>query len=122
MDERAPSPHDLMPLDLAAETVFRRVYEKRAHMRPGAGRPLAHFDGLAYTIAEMGPIYVYESDGRGVRPLSAAELAGGLFQEGARALTYVDGRAPVRHLAVSVRHVEAVIATLIEAAGPREDG
>jgi hypothetical protein len=109
---RTPTPHDLMPLDLAAATIFRRVYQEALRV-PAHGRPRAHLDGLAYTIAEMAPVYVYQTDGRSVRELTHADLAGGLFQGGASVLAYVDGRPPVRDLAVSVRHVRTIIETLI---------
>ena len=115
------SAHELMPLDLAAASIFRRVYEER--MQVGVpGRPAAHLDGLAYTIAELAPVYVYEGGGGAVRALSAAELAGGLFQGGARTLAYLDGRPPISCLAVRVRDVPAVIDALSAAANSGHDG
>ena len=106
---RRPSANDLIPLQLAALSIFRQVYDGR--IRPA--RLDAHLDALAYTIAELVPLYVYERDGRALRPLTEAELADGLFRDGARGLCYPDGRAPIDDLAVSVKDVQAVIWTLL---------
>jgi hypothetical protein len=120
MDGRAPSPHDLVPLDLATASIFRRVYEER--MQVGVpGRPGAHLDGLAYTVAEITRIYVYGGDGA-ARPLSAPELAGGLFQDGARTLAFIDGRPPISNLAVRATDVPALIDVLNAAANSGHDG
>jgi hypothetical protein len=106
-----PSVHDLMPLDLATAVVFRRVYcdERQA---PNPAPLSAQLDGLAYTIAELAPIYVYERTGHSLRLLSREELEGGLFRNGAKVLTYIDGRAPIRDLAISAKKVSAVIQAL----------
>jgi hypothetical protein len=107
-----PSPHDLMPLDLATRAIFRRVYEERTGLGVAA-RPGAHLDGLAYVIAELAPIYVYEHEGRSVTQLSKEDLAGGLFQNGGKKLAYIDGRRAITRLAVNVANIEAVTKTLI---------
>ena len=107
-----PSPHELMPLDLAARAIFRRVYEERTGLGVAA-RPGAHLDGLAYVIAELAPIYVYENEGRSIAPLSKDDLAGGLFQNGGKRLAYVDGRRTITRLAVSVENIEVITKTLI---------
>jgi hypothetical protein len=107
-----PSTHDLMPLDLAATVIFRRVYANRTHTGTPT-RMTGHLDALAYTIAELAPIYVYEANGHSVRALSRDDLAGALFQDGARALAYVDGRAAVRNLAFNATSITAIIQTLI---------
>jgi hypothetical protein len=107
-----PHSHDLMPLDLAATVIFRRVYAER--MLTGTPpRMSAHLDALAYTMAELAPIYVYEATGHAVRALSREDLTGGLFQDGAKALTYLDGRDAVRNLAFNATSINAVIQTLI---------
>jgi hypothetical protein len=107
---RSPA-HDLVPLDLAAAMIFRRVYEEQ--MLVGvASRDGAHIDGIAYTIAAMCPIYVYEADGRAVRQLSEQEVARGLFRNGARELHFIDGRPSVRNLAVATASIEAVLKAL----------
>jgi hypothetical protein len=110
---RKPSAHDLMPLDLAALTIFRRVYEERLHLRPTA-RLAAHLDTLAYTIAGLVPIYVYERAGRSLRPLSREELDEALFKDGAKGICYTDGRPSIHDLAISAKDVQAVIQTLLE--------
>jgi hypothetical protein len=115
-----PSIHDLMPLDSAANVIFRRVYVERMQLGT-LGRLTAHLDGLAYTIAELTPIYVYEPNGASVRQLTATELAGALFQGGAKEISYIDGRETITHLAVDARDVEGVIQTLI-ASDKAEDG
>lgn len=108
--------HDLMPLDLAAASVYRRVYEDVVTSMVQA-RPASHLDAVAYTIAELTSIYVYESDGNSLRPLSREELAGALFRDGARVIHYPDGRPSVRNLAVSVKALQAVVLALRNARG-----
>ena len=106
-----------MPLDLAAASVYRRVYEDAVTSMVHA-RPASHLDAVAYTIAELTSIYVYESDGKSLRPLSREELAGALFRDGARVIYYPDGRPSVRNLAVSVKALQAVVLALRNARGP----
>jgi hypothetical protein len=108
-----------MPLDLAVFQIFRRVYQDRLHVA-APGRSTAHLDGLAYVIAEYTPIYTYAPHGGSARALTKAELAGGLFQDGAKALIYIDGRPTVEHLAVSAKTVPAVTVTLIAASNVRD--
>src|SRR5688572_11174187 len=109
-----PSAHDLMPLDMAASMVFRRVYEKRVLLGT-RGTPTRHLDALAYTIVELAAVYLYDTDGRWLRRISDDELRGALFQYGARQISYVDGRTPITNLAVSIRDVNAVIQKLMAA-------
>jgi hypothetical protein len=105
------TPHDLMPLDMAVATVFRRAYERRMQPR-GNVRPTGDLDGLAYTLAELTPLYTYEADGHSIRELSKGDLAGALFRGGAKTLVYVDGRAPVTNLAINVKSLPAIIELL----------
>jgi hypothetical protein len=109
---KQPSLHDLMPLDLAALIIFRRVYAERMPAN-ATTRVNAHLDGLAYTIAELAPVYVYEENASSVRLVSQGELQGGLFQGGAKFISYIDGRPGLKNLAVNAKHVESVIQTLI---------
>ena len=109
-----PSAHDLMPLDMAASMVFRRVYEKRMLLGMRAS-PTRHLDALAYTIVELVAVYLYDTDGRSLRRISDHELSGALFQDGARSISYLDGRTPITNLAVSVKDVNAVIQKLMAA-------
>jgi hypothetical protein len=115
---RPPSLHDLMPLDLAAGVIFRRVYSERMPVLT-APRSSAHLDGLAYAIADLAPIYVYEQSGGSVRQLSRQELDGGLFQNGAKTISYIDGRPALRDLALSVKHIEAIVQALLASADVR---
>jgi hypothetical protein len=117
---RAPSLHDLMPLDLAAAVIFRRVYGEHMPLHSPT-RLSAHLDGLAYTIAELAPIYVYQRNGGSVRPLSREELAGALFQGGAKTISYIDGRAALADLALNARQVEALIHTLVASSNVSRD-
>src|SRR3954454_1874814 len=111
---RGDSAHDLMPLDLAVSLLFRRVYEEPMQTVVG-GRAGSHLDGLAYLVSELAPIYVYKPDGKQRRRLSESDLAGALFQEGARRITYIDGRPTIENLAVSVKRIQAVIQRLTAA-------
>jgi len=111
---RGESAHDLMPFDLAVWLVFRRVYEEPMQTVVG-GRAGSHLDGLAYLVSELAPIYVYKPDGKQRRRLSESDLAGALFQEGARRITYIDGRPTIENLAVSVKRIQAVIQRLTAA-------
>lgn len=113
---RGATAHDLMPLELAAASVYRRVYEDRVSSMVQA-RPASHLEAVAYTIAEFTSIYVYESDGNSLRALSREELAGALFRDGARVLCYPDGRPEVRNLAVSVKALQAIVLALRNARG-----
>jgi hypothetical protein len=117
---RRVSAHDLMPLDLAARTVFRRVYEEKMLIAIPA-RQGTHLDGLAYAIAELAPLYTYEGNGITVRPLSEDELRGALFEGGAKVIRYADGRAPIEHIAVNAKTIQAVIRTLICGGNLRAD-
>ena len=103
--------HDLMPLDLAVRTIFRRVYDKPQRV----GASPRDLDGLAYMIAGVWPIFAYEPDGGAVRQLSQDELSHGLFRGGARELYFVDSRPAARNLAVRVSTIQAAVATLRQA-------
>jgi hypothetical protein len=98
--------------------VFRRVYEERMLLRESQTR---HLDGLAYTIAELAPIYIYDPRGSSLRRISDDELRGALFQDGAKSISYVDRRTPITNLAVSIKNVDAVIQKLIAACFPGDD-
>src|SRR3954468_2952982 len=111
---RGDSAHDLMPFDLAVSLVFRRVYEEPMQTVVG-GRAGSHLDGLAYLVSELAPIYVYEPDGEQRRRLSESDLAGALFQEGAKRIAYIDGRPAIENLAISVKKTEALIQALTAA-------
>jgi hypothetical protein len=112
---RAVSSHDVVPLYLAVLRIFGRLYDERMQAA-GPARIAPHLDGLAYTVAEYVPIYTYTKDGSSLRALTKAELTGGVFEDGAKALTYIDGRATVRDLAVRARAVDMIALTLIAAA------
>jgi hypothetical protein len=108
-----------MPLNLAVSLIFRRVYEERLHVGV-PGRSTVHLDGLAYVVAEYTQIYTYAQNGNSARALTKEELAGGLFQNGAKTLNYVDGRATINELAVSAKVVEPIVVALITAGNTDE--
>ena len=108
---RLPSMHDLVPLDLMARSIFRKVYEERFGLRVSS-RQNAHLDGLGYTIAALRPIYTYESTGQRLRPVSKQELSAGLFRHGAREMYFIDGRPTLSHLAAAADVAPAIIEAL----------
>jgi hypothetical protein len=120
-DLRHVSQHDLIPLELAAGTIFRRVYSERTQFH-GPARLTAQLDGLAYAIAELVPIYGCEQNGVAVRLLSKDELKGALFEGGAKTITYVDGRPAIDGLAMNARHIEPMIAALLDSSSSPERG
>ena len=110
---RDPSLHALLPLELAVRTIFRRVYEERL-AQAVSSRHDAHLDGLAYTVASLSPIYVCQDlAGKNVRRLSGEELSTGLFRDGARDMHFMDGRPPLRGLALHVDAVQRIIEILL---------
>lgn len=107
---RRVSLHDLMPLDLAVLTISRRVYEARSV----SSRDFGHLDGLAYMIAGVWPIYVYEEHGTGFRRLTSEEISHAIFRSGGKEMRFVDGRAPLQRLAVHAETVSAAAAILAD--------
>lgn len=108
--------HDVIPLELGAVAVYRRVYEDVVQSLV-QGRASGHLDAMGYAIAEFTPIYVYECDASSLRALSKEELVGALFRDGARAMHYLDGRPEVRNLAVSAKALQAIVLALRNARG-----
>jgi hypothetical protein len=113
---REISLHDLMPLDLAVDTIFRRFYAERLRTAVSS-RDCAHLDGLAYMIAGAWPIYAYEENGNSFRQVSAEEVSQALFRSGGKEMRFVDGRAPLRRLAVHTQTVGAAVTMLADAQG-----
>jgi hypothetical protein len=114
--QRAVTAHELIPLDLAAAAVYRRAYDDFVNS-PVQGRPTAHLDAVAYSIAELANVYAYTCDGKSVRVLSKEELSGALFRDGARTATYLDGRPDIKNLALSAKALEAIVLALRNARG-----
>jgi hypothetical protein len=101
-------PHTLLPLRLAAELIFSKVYEGRV-----VTSREEILDSIASTIAVLAPIYEYSADShQPARPLSRLELEGGMFKGGARELRFIDGRQPRMSLAVAANDVTHTIETL----------
>lgn len=101
-------PHTLLPLRLAAELIFSKVYVDRV-----VTSREEVLDSIASTIAVLAPIYEYSADSHHpARPLSRMELEGGMFKGGARELRFIDGRQPRTSLAVAANDVTQTIETL----------
>lgn len=122
MQSFPPTVHELVPLNLAAAVVFRRVYEDRTLL--SGGRSTAHLDGMAYVMTSLVPVFRYEPNGALVGQIQPDELAGGLFRDGGKALYFVDGRAEIALMGVRASDIDYVVTSLIrqfpleEEAGP----
>jgi hypothetical protein len=105
-------PHTLIPLKLAAELIFSKLYAGRHH-----DSREEVLDSIASTIAVLAPIYEYASDPTKLaRRLSRVELEGGMFKGGALRLQFIDGREPRTQLAMAASDVSDAIETLKNAA------
>jgi hypothetical protein len=105
-------PHTLLPLTLAVGLVRNRIYDDRPLTDQGRE---GDFNMLANVIAEAIPIYEYSVDAsRPPRPIQRHQLVGGMFREGAQELHFIDGRPPLRHMAVNAIDLECVLALLRE--------
>lgn len=98
-------PHTLVPVALAVEVVWTRVYDDG---KPAADAKERLLDSIASTLAVTGRLYEYVGDAK-PRALSRADIRGGVFKGGGRELHFADGRPPRRHLAVPTDDVPAVI-------------
>jgi hypothetical protein len=103
--------HDLVPLELAARTVYQRVYEE-THRKAGMACTPEQLNGIAYAIAALLPVFTNEDDPQSFRRLSEEELLKGLFRDGGRAMIFIDGRASIRALAVSAKGLDRVARVL----------
>jgi hypothetical protein len=102
--------HTLLPLTFAVGLVRHRAYQDRPLTDQGREGDL---NVLAGFIAAVVPIYEYALDARKApRALRKHELEGGMFRDGAKELRFIDGRPPVRHMAVNATDVECVLALL----------
>ena len=111
MDEKAAD--DLVPLELAVETVYARVYEAQ-HRKAGLVRSVEQLNGIAHAIAALVPVFTYDKDPASVHRLGDQELEKGLFREGGRIMVFLDGRAPMRTFAVSSEALDTVVRELSE--------
>ena len=106
--------HDLVPLDLAARTVYQRVYEQ-AHRKVGVACNAEHLNGIAYAIAALSALFSYEVDGASApRSLKTDELLNGLFRDGGRSIIFLDGRPALTRLAVLASELYRVVHALSE--------
>lgn len=113
MQSYPPTVHELVPLNLAAAVVFKRVYEDRTLV--SGGRSTAHLDGMAYVMTSLVPVFRYELNGALVGQLQPAELAGGLFRDGGKVLYFVDGRAEIALIGVRASDIDYVVTSLTKA-------
>ena len=104
---------ELVPLNVAARRIFQRVYLPFHHPQsaPGADQ----LNGVASALCGLAPVYALDERGATTRRLTADELAGGLFRGGARELLFLDGREPIRNLAVSASELERAARALHDA-------
>jgi hypothetical protein len=103
----------LIPFFLAVEHVFRRVYTERT-LVSAITRGKVHLDGLAYTIANLVPVLVYDERDGGTRTLTKDEMNRGLFRDGGQSLHFLDGRPVLRNLALRAVEIEGLVAALIK--------
>jgi hypothetical protein len=105
---------DLIPVALAARTVYERAY--------GTSPPDPHLperlNGLAYLLASSGGLYAMDPHGASARLMSRAELAAGHFRNGATEFHFLDERAPILHLGVAADRLQEVVAALLRQRNP----
>jgi hypothetical protein len=109
-DDSQSLAHSLMPINLAAELVWARVYQ-------ASGAPTQPkedvLNSIATTLSVLGEIYEYDANPkRAMRRLSRSEIEGGRFTGGARELQFIDGRPPRRYLGVRAEDVATTIVAL----------
>jgi hypothetical protein len=109
VDEKAAD--DLVPLELAVQTVYAQVYAAQ-HRKAGLACSPEQLNGIAHAIAGLVPVFTYDKDPASVRSLNEQELRKGLFKEGGRILIFLDGQAPMRTFAVSGEALQAVVRKL----------
>ena len=102
---------DLVPLELAVETVYARVYEAQ-HRKAGLVCSPEQLNGIAHAIAALVPVFIYDKDPASVRRLGDHELEKGLFRECGRIMIFLDGRAPIRTFAVPGEALDSVVRQL----------
>jgi len=95
-----------MPLASAARVIEEKVYPYDPRCIPERAA------GIAHALGALIPLFVYKVDGANVRRLTDAELEGGLFGYGGEDLHFLDGRAPITHIAVERSRMAEVIAML----------
>jgi hypothetical protein len=107
--------HSLMPLKLAAELVLQRVYEGRT---PGRNRREDLLNSIASTLAAIGAVYEYDESNshRAPRPIPSSAIGAGVFSGGAQELHFLDGRPPIRRLAIAPETVSETVEALKRAA------
>ena len=100
--------HTLVPLPLACEVIFDKVY-------PTLPQDLSReqlLNSIASTIAAVATIYEYSTQSGVSRRLSIAELVGGTFNRAGKELVFADGRKPRTSLAASANDIAAVVERL----------
>jgi hypothetical protein len=106
----------LLSLTIAARMVHRRAYPQQyTIVEPFLSAE--QLNALAHTIASLVPIYTVNYRSAGHRPLTAEELAGGVFCNGARELCFTDGRPSIHYLAARVESASLVARRLRDLTG-----
>jgi hypothetical protein len=99
---------DLVPVALAARMVYQRAYG----MPPPELHLADRLNGLAYSLARLGSLYAIEEGRSAPRRLWREELARGYFRHGGAELHFLDGRAPILHVAVNRDSIDSAIEDL----------
>jgi hypothetical protein len=109
-----PSPHELVPLELAVRSVHERAYPERTLV----AFLEEHLNGIAYAVAALVPLYELNGSGE-VRAITRDELQHGYFRRGARELHFLDNRPSLRALAVTASGMETVVRSILAAKDDR---
>lgn len=110
----------LVALSVAARMVHRRAYPQQyAIVEPALSD--RQLDALAHVISSLVAIFTVNYRSARFRELTSAEMAGGLFQEGAEQLAFPDGRDPIRYLAARVETATLVARKLREITAEHPD-
>jgi hypothetical protein len=105
LDPSDTLPHTLVPVALAVEVIWGRVYDDG---KPAPETKERLLNSIASTLSVTGRLYEYVDDAK-PRALSPADIKGGVFKGGGKELHFSDGRPARRHLAVPTDDVPAAI-------------
>jgi hypothetical protein len=97
----------LISLTVAARMVHRRAYPQQYAI---AEPPLSErqLESLAHVIASLAPIYTVCYRSARYRQIEETELRAAVFRDGAREISFADGRPPIGFLAARVESTSHV--------------
>lgn len=97
----------LVALSVAARMVHRRAYPQQySIVEPTLSE--RQLDALAHVISTLVAVYTVNYRSARFRELTAAELDGGVFRDGATEIVFPDAREPIRYLAARVESATLV--------------